>query len=133
MAECSLSGNSVPSIGDSPHQPQSFAFPNRQFGQKFVVSRSFQANWFKSWNYLMRYVHLILVMPATNAVSERSFSTLRRIKTSTMSQQRLNNLMLLAVHQSLTDKLDLIQVANEFVEQSEHRLAIFGKFQKSDF
>ena len=75
-------------------------------------------------------------MPATNAVSERSFSTLRRIKTylrSTMSQQRLNNLMLLAVHQSLTDKLDLIQVANEFVEQSEHRLAIFGKFQKSDF
>ena len=70
---------------------------------------------------------------ATNAVSERSFSTLRRIKTylrSTMSQQRLNNLMLLAVHQY---KLDLIQVANEFVEQSEHRLAIFGKFQKSDF
>ena len=52
MAECSLSGNSVPSIGDSPHQPQSFAFPNRQFGQKFVVSRSFQANWFKSWKWL---------------------------------------------------------------------------------
>ena len=52
MAECSLSGNSVPSIGDSPHQPQSFAFPNREFGQKFVVSRSFQANWFKSWKWL---------------------------------------------------------------------------------
>lgn len=41
-----------------------------------------------------RLLELILVMPATNAVSERSFSALRRIKTylrSTMSQVRLNN------------------------------------------
>ena len=40
-------------------------------------------------------VKLILVSPATNAVSERSASGLRRIKTylrSTMSQQRLNSL-----------------------------------------
>ena len=37
---------------------------------------------------------LILVMPATNATSERSFSALRRIKTylrSTMKQERLNS------------------------------------------
>lgn len=39
---------------------------------------------------------LLLVMPATNVTSERSFSTLRRIKTylqTTMSQERLNYLM----------------------------------------
>ena len=59
---------------------------------------------------------LILVMPATNAVSERSFSTLRRIKTflwSTMSQVRLNNIMTLHIHKDLTDNLDLLEVGNE--------------------
>ena len=42
---------------------------------------------------------LLLVMPSTNAESERSFSTLRRIKTylrSTMTQKRLNHLMIFA-------------------------------------
>ena len=46
-------------------------------------------------------VSLILVMPATNASSERSFSALRRVKTflrTTMTQLRLNNSMILIVH-----------------------------------
>ena len=37
---------------------------------------------------------LLVALPATNAVSERSFSSLRRIKTylrATMTQNRLNN------------------------------------------
>ena len=49
---------------------------------------------------------LILVMPATNAVSERSFSGLRRVKDycrSTMSQCRLNNLMVLIMAKLLTN------------------------------
>ena len=44
---------------------------------------------------------LLLVMPATNATSERSFSALRRIKTylrTTMIQMRLNSLMVLHIH-----------------------------------
>ena len=47
---------------------------------------------------------LILVMPATNAVSERSFSTLRRIKTflRSTSQVRLNSIMTLHIHKDLT-------------------------------
>lgn len=43
---------------------------------------------------ICKLIHLILVMPATNAVSERSFSSLRRLKTylrSTMHQNRLNH------------------------------------------
>ena len=47
---------------------------------------------------------LLLVMPATNAVSERSFSALRRVKSylrSTMTQQRLNYLMVLHIHKDL--------------------------------
>ena len=47
-------------------------------------------------------VRLLLVMPASNATSERLFSALRRIKTylrTTMTQERLNNSTLLHVHQ----------------------------------
>ena len=74
---------------------------------------------------------LILVMPATNAVSERSFSALRRVKTylrSTMKQTRLNHLMILHVHKDITDSLNLNDIGNEFVRCSEHRYSVFGHF-----
>ena len=47
---------------------------------------------------VVKLLTLILVMPATNAVSERSASALRRVKTylrTTMHQDRLNHLMVL--------------------------------------
>ena len=76
-------------------------------------------------------VSLLLVMPATNAESERSFSAVRRIKSylrSTMSQQRLDHLMVLHVHSDHTDKLNLVDVAN-----GEHRRQEFGTdLKKSD-
>lgn len=78
---------------------------------------------------------LVIVMPATNAVSERSFSSLRRLKSylrSTMTQTRLNNLMVLHVHSNLTDKLSLTEVGNEFIQDSTHRETIFGKFLPTD-
>ena len=51
---------------------------------------------------------LIMVIPATNAVSERSASVLRRVKTylrSTMLQLRLNNLLILHTHKDRIDDL----------------------------
>ena len=72
-------------------------------------------------------------MPATNAISERSFSAMRRVKTylrATMSQVRLNNCMVLHVHRDMTDELDLAVVANRLVKGSEHRESLFGKFRK---
>ena len=72
---------------------------------------------------------LLLVMPATNASSECSFSALRRIKTylrTTMTQQRLNHLMLLHVNKEKTDALDLLQVGRDFVAGREGRLRTFG-------
>ena len=81
-------------------------------------------------------MRLLLVMPATNAESERSFSAVRRIKTylrSMMSQQHLNHLMLLHVHKSYTDHLELIDVANDFIDSSEYRKHFFGsEFKLSD-
>ena len=78
-----------------------------------------------------RLLQLILVMPATNATSERSFSALRRVKNylrTTMGQERLNHLMILYVHKSRADSLDLKEIFNNFVAGSQHRSSIFAKF-----
>ena len=83
------------------------------------------------YSEVLTLIKLLLVMPASNATSERSFSALRRVKTylrTTMTQERLNNLMLLHVHQESLDKLDLPVIAEEFVRGSKHRLSLFGHF-----
>ena len=80
---------------------------------------------------VIKLMKLILVMPATNATSERSFSALKRVKTylrSLMAQSRLNHLMILHVHKEMTDSLNLVDCANDFVGSSEHCLSVFGKF-----
>ena len=50
-------------------------------------------------------LQMLLVMPATNASSERSFSGLRRIKVylrTRMTQKRLNDLMVMNIHKEKT-------------------------------
>ena len=72
-----------------------------------------------------------LTFPVTSATAERSFSSLRRIKTflrSSMTHKRLNNLFLLYVHTAQTESLDLVSVAREFVGSNSRRLNYFGKF-----
>ena len=71
-----------------------------------------------------------LVMAATNATSERSFSALHCLENylrTTMAQKRLNYLMIMHVHKERTDKLDLNSVLNDFVGGFEHRSGIFAK------
>ena len=68
-----------------------------------------------------------LPLPATNAVSERSCSTLRRVKTylrSSMTQKRLNSCLVLATYKEQVDQLNLAEVANQFCFKSEHRFSI---------
>jgi len=80
---------------------------------------------------VLKLAKLVLVMPATNSTSERSFKAIRRVKfylKSTMSQQRLNHLMVLHVHREHTDNLNMTEVANEFVKNDECRSHIFGLF-----
>ena len=45
-----------------------------------------------------------------------------------MGQLRLNNLMVLHVRRDHTDALNLVDVANDFVRDSNHRANVFGKF-----
>ena len=80
---------------------------------------------------IVEILRSILSMPATNATSKRSFSVLKRVKTylrSTMSQSQLNQLMKLAVFTEMTDKLDLVECAKEFVSKNKHRISVFGRF-----
>ena len=78
-----------------------------------------------------KLLKVLMVIPCTNAVSERSASALRRVKTylrTTMGQSRLNHLMILHTHKERTDELSLESCLNEFVAGSEHRLSLFGHF-----
>lgn len=77
---------------------------------------------------------LLLVMPATNAVSERSFSALKRVKTylrSTTGDSRLNHLMMLHVHKDRTDALTLVDMANDFVGEKENRSNCLANFPRT--
>ena len=72
---------------------------------------------------------LMLVMPATSAVSERSFSALKRVKTYLGG---LNHLMLRHVHKELADGIDMVEVANKFVGDNQRRKQLFRKLSKND-
>ena len=79
-------------------------------------------------------LNLILVSPAMNAISERSFSAMRRLKTylcSTMSQKRFNAIMLLHVHKERTNSLSVVELASTFAN-TEHWMTVFGKFSEND-
>ena len=75
---------------------------------------------------------LLLILPATNATSERLFSALRRVKSylrSTMLQSRLNHLMNLHYHQDMCDRLDMKAIANEYITKNEaRRSSMFATF-----
>ena len=92
-------------------------------GQKLLIGEVF------------KLLKLVMVMPATNAVSKRWFIAMRRLYTylcTNMSQNRLDNMIIIHVHKEKTDALKLVNVANEFVFGSEHRLKQFGKFTDID-
>ena len=84
---------------------------------------------------VIKLMKLALVGAATSATPERSFSLARRLKTwlrSTMSQKRFNSLAILSFYKEPTDKISLVNVANEFVASKPMRNSIFGKFCNDD-
>lgn len=78
-----------------------------------------------------KLLKLYFTFPVTSATAERSFSSLRRLKTylrSTMTCCRLNNLFLLYVYKDKTDQINLQKIAKEFTCINSRRLNYFGKF-----
>ena len=77
-----------------------------------------------------KLIRLLLTIPVSSATAERSFSTLRRLKTytrSTMSAARLNHVALLHIHQNGTDELEDDDIVREFVCAVDVRHDMFGK------
>ena len=66
-------------------------------------------------------IRLYLTIPVTSASPERIISVLKHVliyTQSTMTESRLSN-CLLHVHKNLTDELDLILVAKQFIHNDE--------------
>ena len=66
---------------------------------------------------VLKLVKLILTVPATNAVSERSCSTLHRFKfylRSSITQELLSSYLIIATCKEKVDKIKLVEVANQF-------------------
>ena len=50
-----------------------------------------------------------------------------------MTQNRMNNTIILNTHKEELDKLDMIQVANEFYREYDERKNVFGNISKKDY
>lgn len=78
-------------------------------------------------------IRLLLVNPASSATAERSFSSLRRLKTylrSTCGQQRLNNIAICHVHKNVLDEVDVDELMKEFILYRDRREVVFGNISK---
>ena len=68
---------------------------------------------------VIKLIKTILIAPATNTISERSFSTLKRVKTSirsTVTDSRLNELLLIHIYKEELDEIDIKLITNEFIK-----------------
>ena len=76
-------------------------------------------------------LRLYLTVPLSSSTSERTFSALRGILTytsSTMTERGLNTCLLLHIHKDLTDRIDLVAIAQEFIGRSDDHEKYFGHF-----
>ena len=79
---------------------------------------------------LHRLLILFLTIPVTTATSERTFSATRRLKNylrSSMTQERLNHILLFHCHKVRTDRIDIHQIAYSFIGVNDRRKQYFGK------
>ncbi|GJV22738.1 zinc finger MYM-type protein 1-like protein [Tanacetum coccineum] len=75
-------------------------------------------------------LRVLLTIPVTVASAERSFSKLKLLKSylrSTMSQERLNGLALIAIENRLLESVDYEDLINNFASKNARRIALFKK------
>ena len=76
---------------------------------------------------VLKLVKLILLVPTTNVASERSRSTLCRVKTylwSSMTQEPVSSCLIVTTYKKQVDKLKLVEAASQFCFKNEHRFSI---------
>lgn len=78
-----------------------------------------------------KLVRVLFTIPITTATAESSFSYLHHINTylhSSMTEVRLNNVVLLHSHKDLTSNLDMKEVGQLFIDANSKRHSFFGSF-----
>jgi len=73
---------------------------------------------------VVKLCKLYLVNPATTATAERSFSRLRRLKTylrASLSQRKLNHLLVLSLYSDEVDALDMNAIVNDFIRRGDSK------------
>ncbi|KAL6570270.1 hypothetical protein OROMI_014784 [Orobanche minor] len=71
---------------------------------------------------------ILLTIPVTVASAERSFSKLKLLKSymrSTMSQERLNGLALIAIENDILEQVDYKDLVDDFAFKSVRRMSLF--------
>ena len=77
-----------------------------------------------------KVMELIMVLPASNAGAERSFSRMKNVKTrlrTRMKAKRLNHFMIMGIYKDKVDKLDLEKIAEKFIKRNENQQKVFRK------
>lgn len=77
----------------------------------------------------VRFVKLLLTIPASSCTNERSFSTLKRLKNylrSTMGQKRVNYIAILHIYHDVADKIDDERLIDEFIQKNAKRTNVFA-------
>lgn len=78
-------------------------------------------------NTIIAY-RILLTIPVTVASAERSFLKLKLLKSylqSTMSQERLNGLALIAIENDILEKIQYEDLVDEFASKNAARVARF--------
>lgn len=74
--------------------------------------------------YVNIALRMFLCVPTSNTSAERSFSTLKRVKTylrSSMSDNRLNSLAILNIESQLTNSLNYDKIIEDFARSNARR------------
>ena len=85
-------------------------------------------------NNVITVIKIVLITGATSATPKRSFSFARRVKTSlrsSMTQKRFKALAILYSHKDIVDKLSLVAIGNDFVDNLPNRRNNLGTFSDS--
>ena len=78
-------------------------------------------------NAIIAY-RVLLTIPVTVASAERSFSKLKLLKSylrSTMSQERLNGLALIAIENDILESVNYEMLIDNFATKNAKRMALF--------
>lgn len=76
-----------------------------------------------------KFIKFLLTIPISTCTAERSFSSLRFLKSylrSNMKQNRLNHLAIIFIYSDIVETLDLSPIIDKFILKTKQRMATFA-------